>query len=99
MPDGAGLAALIALIAGAAIELLSRTGRARFVPSSVVIGLAFLLPAEISAAIAVGAILGAVAGRGRPELGPPIAAAGAGAIAGESVLGVLLAALAVSGLL
>ncbi len=99
VPSGGGLAALIGLVAGAVFELAARSGRGRFLPSPVVVGVAFVLPAANSATIAFGSLLGAVIARGRPERGPWNAALGAGAIAGESIFGLLLAALTLSGVL
>jgi uncharacterized oligopeptide transporter (OPT) family protein len=99
MPDWAGLAALLGALAGAALELLARTRRGHIVPSPVVLGIAFVIPAESSVAIALGSLLGVALARGRPERAPAIAALGAGAIAGESIFGVLLAGLVLSGIL
>jgi uncharacterized oligopeptide transporter (OPT) family protein len=99
MPDGAAIAALLGALAGAALELLARTSRGHLVPSPIVLGIAFVIPAESSAAIALGSLLGAALARGRADRAPAIAALGAGAIAGESIFGVLLAALVLSGLL
>jgi uncharacterized oligopeptide transporter (OPT) family protein len=99
VPDGAGIAALVALALGALLELGARSRWRRVLPSPVVLGIAFVIPAESSAAIALGAIAGAVIARGRVERAPVVAAIGAGAIAGESLVGVVLAGLLIAGVL
>jgi hypothetical protein len=66
MPTGAPLAALIGAIAGIVLTIVERTRLARFVPSPIGIGIAFLIPASYSITRALG-----VLGRSRPA---PLAA-------------------------
>jgi uncharacterized oligopeptide transporter (OPT) family protein len=85
---------LAAAACGIALTLLGR--RWRWLPSATAIGAAFVLPASMSLAMVVGAVLMVAVARQRPAWaeahGAPLAAGG---IAGESLMGVLLAGLAV----
>lgn len=85
---------LAAAAFGVLASLLERRGH-RFVPSPTALGAAFLLPASMSASICVGALLFACLHWRRPAFakthGPTLAA---GAIAGESLVGLALAAIA-----
>jgi uncharacterized oligopeptide transporter (OPT) family protein len=96
MPAGAPLAALIGACGGIVLTLLERTRAGRFVPSAIGIGMAFLLPASYSITLAIGALLFALLQRrwrrAVDEHGTPIAAGG---IAGEAVMGIVIALLAV----
>jgi uncharacterized oligopeptide transporter (OPT) family protein len=79
--------------AGCAAAVLER--RRRWSPSGVAMGVGFLVPASTAATLFLGGLLAAAARRREEKA----AAIGAGLIAGESLLGVVLAALLASGLL
>jgi uncharacterized oligopeptide transporter (OPT) family protein len=97
IPPGALAASAVALGAGALLELLGRRFAAMPTPSA--IGMGFIVPAFFGAAICAGAILGVAwrraARASADELGPAV---GAGAVAGESLAGALIAALVASGI-
>lgn len=97
MPEGAPLAALIGACAGIVLTLLERTRVAPFLPSAVGLGMAFLIPAYYSITLAIGALSFAVLRRrwqrAVDEHGTPIAAGG---IAGEAIMGIVIALLAVT---
>nr|WP_176068522.1 OPT/YSL family transporter [Anaeromyxobacter diazotrophicus] len=98
MPPGAGVAAAVAFAAGAALELLGRTRAARFLPAAGAVGMGFIAPAHYAAAIAAGALAGAAWRALRPaRAGALVPLVGAGAIAGESIAGVAVAAWSVLG--
>ncbi|HUL59434.1 MAG TPA: OPT/YSL family transporter [Anaeromyxobacteraceae bacterium] len=91
LPPGALTAAVAGLATGAALEAAARL-RIRGVPSPGALGMGFIAPAQYAVAIAAGAVAGAIWRRRRPaeaeELAPAV---GAGAIAGESVAGAVVA--------
>lgn len=94
IPEGAGLAALLALGAGVALELLARArGRgARWALPPGAVGLGFIVPASYAAALALGAVAGLAWSRWRPEHAARVAPlVGAGLIAGASVAGLVAA--------
>jgi putative OPT family oligopeptide transporter len=102
LPRHAGLALCIALVAGTALTVVARTRAGRFgiVPSPAAIGCAFMLPFSSSMAIFAGACAVLVARRLRPSFDEPnVLAMAAGGIAGESVMGVIIAALLALGML
>jgi len=94
VPAGALQAAGVALLAGALLELASRTSAGRFLPAAGALGLGFLVPAAFTAAMGAGALLGAAWRAAQPARadrhGPLLAA---GAIAGESLAGLTAAAI------
>ncbi|WP_224364972.1 OPT/YSL family transporter [Hyalangium versicolor] len=94
LPAHASEAAWIGFCVGAGLTLLARGRLERFVPSAVAMGMGFLMPAHYSVTIATGALLVAIARRVRPDGATQHASAlGAGAIAGESLMGLAIAAL------
>jgi uncharacterized oligopeptide transporter (OPT) family protein len=100
MPPHAALGATIAFALGIVLTLLGRTRLARWVPSPLPLGIAFLIPAPLSGAIFVGGTTFALLRAFRPtwtdEHVPSLAA---GLIAGESLTGILIAALLATGVL
>ncbi len=95
LPPGALEASAIALGCGIALALLERTRAGRFLPSPFALSVALLVPATASAAILFGALARAWLARARPGLEERVgAAAASGAIAGEAVAGILVAAYA-----
>jgi uncharacterized oligopeptide transporter (OPT) family protein len=100
LPPHGPLAGAIGLSVGTVLVLLARTRAARFLPSPSAIGLAMLIPASYSVTALGGALLVIVARKLRPELDESLAlTAAAGGIAGESVMGVIVAALTWAGVL
>lgn len=100
LPSHAPSAALIAFGVGCALTLLAETRLARFLPSPVALGIAFLLPTSISVAMFMGALALTFMTRRFPAWTEEhISALAGGAIAGESLLAVILAALIASGVL
>ena len=92
MPDHAPLAAVIGAATGVALVVASR--RWPQVPSPVAIGMAFLLPPYLSLTMAIGAVGFAIVGRARPAWHATHAATlASGLIAGESLVGLIGAAL------
>jgi uncharacterized oligopeptide transporter (OPT) family protein len=99
LPQYGPSAVVIALIAGIGLTLLSSTRAARYLPSPVGLGIAFLMPASISATVFVGTLLLAVcAWLFRSWSEEHIATLAGGMIAGESLSAVVLAALVSFGL-
>lgn len=98
LPPHAGRAAVIGFVAGVLLTLISRGRLARWVPSAAILGIGFILPAHFAVTIALGAFATALARRVRPEGTDRHALAlGAGGIAGESLMGLAIAALVALG--
>jgi uncharacterized oligopeptide transporter (OPT) family protein len=90
--------AVIAFALGVALSVASRSRAARFLPSPVAIGIALIAPMSMTASMLVGAAAVALARRRWSSFTDADAhALGAGALAGESVVGVLLSLLASAG--
>jgi len=94
VPAGAAPASAVAFAAGALLELLGR-GRLRgWLPAPGAMGMGFIAPAHYAVAVAAGALAGAVWRALRPtSAAAAVPLVAAGAIAGESVAGVAVAAL------
>ncbi len=100
LPSHAPSAALAALLLGSVLTVLAETRAARFVPSPVAIGIACLLPPSISVTMFVGAvILTVLTRRYRAWTDEYVSSIAGGAIAGESLLAVILAGRFASGVL
>jgi uncharacterized oligopeptide transporter (OPT) family protein len=100
VPGHAPLAGAIGLGVGTLLALLARTRAARLVPSPAAMGLAMLIPASYSLTAFAGALVVIVARRLRPGLDESsVLTAAAGCIAGESLMGVFVAALSWAGAL
>jgi putative OPT family oligopeptide transporter len=100
LPPHAMLAGALGLAAGAALTLAGRTRIGRFLPSPAAMGLGMLVPASYSFAIFAGAIAVAAARRMRPSLSESdVMTVAAGGMAGESLMGVVIAALVFAGIL
>jgi len=96
LPPGAGTAALVALAAGAALELLGR--RWRVLPSAGALGMGFIAPLHFGAALCVGAVAGAGWRRVHPASAEGLSASvGAGAIAGDSLASAVAAVVRAAG--
>lgn len=100
LPPYAGLATAVAAALGVVLTLLGRLRATRLVPSPMAMGIGLLVPVAFSAAIFVGAVAAGLFQWRRPAAAErhlqPLAA---GAIAGEAVTGVVVAALHVAGIL
>ena len=100
MPNGAGWATVVAFAVGVALTLIRRTRVARFLPSAIPLGIAFLLPASLGGAIFMGSMAFAILRALRPQWTERyVASLAAGAIAGESLTGIVIAALVSTGFL
>ena len=99
LPRYAAAALAIALALGTVLTLLARTRFGRWAPSAAAMGCAMMLPFSSSLAIFIGACAVLIARRARPSFTEPNALAlAAGGIAGESVTGVVIAALLALGM-
>jgi uncharacterized oligopeptide transporter (OPT) family protein len=109
--SGRALAFGLAFALGAGLSLLARMPRwQKLLPSSTALGIGLLMPVSLSAAGVCGILLVAAARRfatrGGPLPGPAateleetFGSAAAGALAGESLMGVAIAALTAAGVL
>jgi len=100
LPAYAAQAAGIGFGVGAALMLAARGRLERLLPSPVAMGIGFILPAYFAVTIALGGLLAVLARRARPQwVEQYLPAVGAGTIAGESLMGLAIAALTGLGLL
>ncbi|MBM7119164.1 OPT/YSL family transporter [Archangium primigenium] len=99
LPAGAAPALGVGLLVGVGLSLGVWGRWARVLPSAVALGLGMVLPPFYSVTIALGALVTFAVGRLRPAAAPVARSVGMGAILGESVLGVVIAALAALGLI
>ncbi|XXF79026.1 OPT/YSL family transporter [Myxococcaceae bacterium GXIMD 01537] len=100
LPPGAALAAGVGAVVGAVLTLAARGRWARWLPSPVAMGIGFIVPAAYGVTLCLGALAVAGARRVWPEAtGRQAPGLGAGAIAGESLLGVFIAALLALGVM
>ncbi|HVV16122.1 MAG TPA: OPT family oligopeptide transporter [Polyangia bacterium] len=99
LPPYATLAGGVGLAVGALLALLARGRWGRFCPSPAALGIAMLIPPALSVAGLAGVLLARLAQRLRPDLDDDaITSIAAGGLAGESVMGVVIAALVLLGL-
>jgi uncharacterized oligopeptide transporter (OPT) family protein len=100
MPPYAPLAGGLAFVAGTILCALAPTRWGRYLPSAAAMGMAVLTPFALSFTAAVGGLVLMALKRFRPATSDAnIMSAAAGGIAGESVMGVVIAALIATGLL
>jgi uncharacterized oligopeptide transporter (OPT) family protein len=100
LPKHAASAALVAGVCGVVLTLLSRTKLERWLLSPIAIGIGFLTPVSLSSAVFLGALLLAWLTARRPVWTEEnVSSLAGGAIAGESLFAVVLAALIASGML
>jgi putative OPT family oligopeptide transporter len=98
LPPHAAEAAWVGFGAGVVLTLCARGKLERWVPSAAILGIGFILPAHYAVSIALGALLTALARRASPEATERHSLAlGAGGIAGESLMGLAIAALVALG--
>jgi uncharacterized oligopeptide transporter (OPT) family protein len=100
VPRYAGVAGLIGFGVGTILATLSRGRWGRFMPSPAAMGMAALSPFSLSFSVCLGGIVLLIYGRLRPstESGATLMSVAAGGIAGESVMGVIVAVLIAAGL-
>jgi putative OPT family oligopeptide transporter len=101
MPRHAGVAGAIGFCFGILLSSFSRGRWGRFMPSPAAMGMAFLCPFSLSLSVFLGGVLTFALTRWRPsdERGATVMSVAAGGIAGESVMGVIIAFLLATGLL
>jgi putative OPT family oligopeptide transporter len=100
MPRYAALAGGIGFLMGLLLAALIRTRIGRFVPSPAAMGMAIITPFSLSAAVFLGGVVFLVFKRLRPDASDAsVMSVAAGGIAGESVMGVVIATLIATGLL
>jgi uncharacterized oligopeptide transporter (OPT) family protein len=98
LPPHAGAAGAIGLGVGALLALLGRSRLAPFCPSPAALGIALIMPPSLAVAALIGAIVVAAVRRARPDVSQDaVMAVAAGGVAGESVMGVVIAALVLLG--
>jgi uncharacterized oligopeptide transporter (OPT) family protein len=101
MPRHAGVAGAIGFGVGVLLSGLSRGRWGRFIPSPAAMGMASLCPFSLSFSVCVGGVVLLLFSRLRPSNGSRamVMSVAAGGIAGESVMGVIVAILIATGLL
>jgi uncharacterized oligopeptide transporter (OPT) family protein len=100
LPPLAGTACALGAALGVVLALVERTRMGRFVPSPVALAAAFLVPASTGAAIGLGALVGLALRRRNVEAAERwTSSVAAGGIAGESLMGFVVAALIATGAL
>jgi len=100
MPPFAPLAGALGFGVGVVLSLLGRTRFARFTPSPAAMGMAIIEPFSLSFTIFLGGVVLVVVRRLRPQTSDAtLMSVAAGGIAGESVMGVIVAALIAIGIL
>ncbi|AKJ00271.1 OPT family oligopeptide transporter [Archangium gephyra] len=99
LPPSSTLATGLGFLAGVLLSVGARGRLARWLPSAAAMGIGFVVPAYYSVTLCLGALLAAGVARFRPSATQTVQSAGAGAIVGESLLSVLIAALVAAGLI
>jgi uncharacterized oligopeptide transporter (OPT) family protein len=100
LPPWAGAAFVVGAALGVLLSLLEQTRAAPFVPSPMALAVAFLVPASTGAAIGVGTFVWIVLKRRSPAAAERfVGSFAAGGIAGESLMGFIVAALMAFGVL
>jgi len=99
LPPGAVIAAGVGAVAGVALTLLARIkGVARFLPSPVALGIAFMVPAYYSWGMWIGALITWWVNKRQPDKVERFGASlASGLIAGEGIMMVLVAVLLIIG--
>jgi uncharacterized oligopeptide transporter (OPT) family protein len=100
LPPHAAQAGALGLAVGVALSLCARRPWGRVLPSPAAMGIAMVMPASLALSALLGAVLAWAVRRARPSLDQEsITSLAAGGIAGESVMGVVIAILVVTGIL
>jgi uncharacterized oligopeptide transporter (OPT) family protein len=99
LPPHATTSGVAGLLVGALLALGGSRRWGKHLPSPAAMGIAFLTPASVSLAVAAGALLAGGARRLRPSLDQEsLISMAAGGMAGESIMGVIIAIALVTGL-
>jgi uncharacterized oligopeptide transporter (OPT) family protein len=100
LPRHGPLAAGLGLALGVGLTLLGRTRLQRFLPSPTALGIAMLMPASLAVTIFLGASTATLVQKRWPQVNDTaMSSAAAGGIAGESLMGVVIAILIAFGLI
>ncbi|HEX5754369.1 MAG TPA: OPT family oligopeptide transporter [Archangium sp.] len=99
LPRSSALATGLGFLAGVLLTVGARGRLAKLLPSAAAMGIGFVVPAYYAVTLCLGALLAAAVARFRPSATQTVQSAGAGAIIGESLLSVLIAALVAAGLI
>ncbi|MFE8605377.1 OPT/YSL family transporter [Archangium violaceum] len=99
LPQSSALATGLGFLAGVLLSVGARGRLAKWLPSAAAMGIGFVVPAYYAVTLCLGALLAAGVARFRPSATQTVQSAGAGAIVGESLLSVLIAALIAAGLI
>ncbi len=98
LPAHALTAAAVAFAVGSALTLLGKSRRGALAPSPVALGIGFLMPLPMTVTLALGALCFAILARRHPSwTRDHVESTAGGAIAGESLCAVILAALVAYG--
>jgi putative OPT family oligopeptide transporter len=99
LPPHAAVAGALGLAVGVLLSLGATRPWGRVLPSPAAMGIAMVMPASLALAALVGAVLALVVRRLRPGVDQEsLTSLAAGGIAGESVMGVIIAVLVVTGI-
>ncbi|WP_083680944.1 OPT family oligopeptide transporter [Archangium sp. Cb G35] len=99
LPQSSALATGLGFLAGVLLSVGARGRLAKWLPSAAAMGIGFVVPAYYAVTLCLGSLLAAGVARFRPSATQTVQSAGAGAIIGESLLSVLIAALIAAGLI
>jgi uncharacterized oligopeptide transporter (OPT) family protein len=100
LPKSGPPAAAIGIVVGTILTLLGRSRYARFVPSPTAIAIAFLSPMSLTVTVFLGAIAAALFHRRWPKTADEsLMTVAAGGVAGESIMGVMIAVLIAFGII
>ncbi|WP_223642163.1 OPT family oligopeptide transporter [Corallococcus sp. EGB] len=94
LPPYAGWAALVGFAVGVLSTLAAKSRAARWLPSPVAMGIGFITPAYFAVTLCVGAGLVALARRWPKMTEAHASSVGSGALVGESLMGLIIAATA-----
>ncbi len=93
LPKYSAFAGVLSFFVGIAFAVLARTRFAKFIPSAAAMGVSMIMPFSLSAAGCLGGLVLLVAKKVRPNSDAQLMSIAAGSIAGESIMGVIIAAL------
>ncbi|QRK12512.1 OPT/YSL family transporter [Archangium violaceum] len=99
MPPSSTLATGLAFALGVLLSVGARGKLAPLLPSAAAMGIGFVVPAYYAVTLCLGALVALAVRRLRPSSMQTVQSAGAGLIVGESLVGVLIAALLALGFL
>jgi putative OPT family oligopeptide transporter len=99
VPRDLGAVVIVALLVGLGLAAVESRRVARWLPSPTALGIGFVMPAFYASAILIGALAAAAAVRRRPAWSDKVPVVAAGLMAGEALVGVVVALLITLGLL